>query len=74
MLIKKQFIVVGINRVRDRVDNKKDYDVLSLNGEFFFGGITEGQFSCNVYVSPNTYSVGDVVDVIYHKGEYILID
>lgn len=68
---KNLFEVVGLSTIKSK-DSDRSYDVVHLVGEPFFPSHV-GKFVCTSFVQCGDYRVGDTVEVICHKGDYIII-
>lgn len=68
---KKTFEVVGLSTIKAK-DSDRSYDVLHLVGEPFYSNHT-GKLVCTSFVGVGEYLIGDIVEVINHKGDYIII-
>lgn len=68
---KKTFEVVGISTIKAK-DSDRSYDVVHLVGEPFYDS-HRGKLVCTSFVGVGDYKIGDLVEVINHKGDYIII-
>lgn len=70
-MTKKTFEVVGLSTIKAK-DSDRSYDVLHLVGEPFYSN-HNGKLVCTSFVGVGEYRIGDIVEVINHKGDYIII-
>ena len=69
---KYEATVVGRKDFTDPANDQKNYSVLHCISEPIWSNGFTGNQCFTSYVDYQSYDVGDRVEFIYHKGEYII--